>query len=307
MENLVFNLFEIFIFFFLGYLSVRLNLFPESYSKAYTDFIINIGFPALVFYNIYHLDFSPDIGFIVFLGYIAILISLFLSFFAGKALNLSRKTQASFMILSSFGNTGFLGYPFIVALHGEEALKYAVIFDQLAMFLPIYLIAPVIISYGLGEGSFRIDIKKFLLFPPFVALVLGVFTKGAYVPPLFLDISQTLGKTVIPLIMFSVGMNIKVSSLWSRLRDISAVLIIKNLLTPLIVLLILVLSGYSLILPLQVAIIEMAMPPMVLASIFIINANLDKELAVSSVATGIVLSFISVPAIYYLTQFCAKL
>lgn len=307
MESLILNLFEIFVFFGLGYVSVRSGLFPESYSKAYTDFIINIGFPALVFYNIYHLDFSFDVVFIVFLGYVGIFFSLMVSFFVGKLLNLSRKTLASFMMLASFGNTGFLGYPFVISLYGEESLKYAVIFDQLAMFLPVYLLAPMLVSYGSGQAGWKIDIRKIVLFPPFIALALGVVAKSFPVPHLLMDTAQTLGKTVIPLIMFSVGMNIKVSSLWSRLRDILSVLIVKNILTPVFILLLLLLTGYNLSLPLKVAVLEMGMPPMVLASIFIINSNLDRELAVSSVATGIIFSFISVPAIYYLTQFCAKL
>lgn len=307
MENLAVNLFEIFVFFLLGYMSVRMNFFPESYSKAYTDFIINVGFPALVFYNIYHLDFSFNVLLIVLLGYVAVVFSLVVSFFVGRLLNLNRKTLASFMMLASFGNTGFLGYPFVISLYGEESLRYAVIFDQLAMFLPIYMLAPMLVSYGLGEVGWKIDIKKIALFPPFIALVLGVVAKGVYVPQIFVDISQTLGRTVIPLIMFSVGMNIKIASLRDRLRDISSVLMIKNILTPVFILLTLVLTGYHLSLPLKVAVLEMGMPPMVLASIFIINSNLDRELATSSVAVGIIFSFVSVPVIYYLIDFCAKL
>jgi hypothetical protein len=48
----------------------------------------------------------------------------------------------------------------------------------------------------------------------------------------------------------------------------------------------------------KVAVIEVAMPPMVLASILVMGANLDKDLAASSVATGIIFSFISVPVFY---------
>lgn len=307
MENLFLNLFEIFVFFLLGYFSVKFKLFPENYSKAYTDFIINIGFPGLVFYNIYNLSFNFDVIFIVFLGYVTIFLSLLMSFFIGKAFSFERKTLASFMMLSSFGNTGFLGYPFVVSIQGEEALKYAVIFDQLAMFLPIYILAPIIVSYGLGETNFSIDIKKILLFPPFIALIAAALAKSVSIPHIFLDVSQALGKTVIPLIMFSVGMNIKISSLWARFRDIVAVLVIKNLLIPILILLMLIVLGYNLTLPIKVAILQISMPPMVLASIFIINAGLDKELAVLSVATGIIFSFITVPFIYYLVQFCAKL
>lgn len=42
------------------------------------------------------------------------------------------------------------------------------------------------------------------------------------------------------------------------------------------------------------------MPPMVLASIMVIKAKLDSNLAVASVGLGVVLSFVTVPLIYWI-------
>ncbi|MEZ0323140.1 MAG: AEC family transporter [Hydrogenothermaceae bacterium] len=301
------NLVAIIFFFSLGYIFVRFRIFPAEYSKAFTDFIINVGFPGLVFYNIYNLKFSSDVIFILFAGYVVIFISLLTSFYIGKWLRFNRQTLSSFILVSSFGNTGFLGYPFVLSLYGEEGLRYAVIFDQLAMFLPIYLLAPFIVAYGKGEKRFNLDFKKILLFPPFIAMFIAVILKPFTVPTLVLNISQTLGKTVIPLILFSVGMNLRFSSLKERLRDISLVIFIKNFILSFILLGFVCIAIGQISLSWKVAIIETSMPPMVLASIFVINANLDKDLAVSSVATGILVSFLSVPFFYFLIEMCGKL
>lgn len=309
MEGLYKNLGEIFFFFFLGYVLTNIKLFSESYSKAYTDFIINVGFPGLVFYNIYNLHLSFDAAFVVFLGYVAIFLSILISIIVGRMLNLDKKSLTSFVLLSSFGNTGFLGYPFISSLYGEDALRYAVLFDQIAMFLPIYILAPIIIYYGSSEKeSLNFDIKRVIFFPPFLAFVLAIFAKITTYPLSFLvDISQTLGKTVIPLIMFSIGMNIKLANFLKRIRDILSSILIKMLLTPLIILGILIFLRDDISLPLKVAVIQSAMPPMVLASIFIIDADLDKELATSVVAFGVIVSFILIPLMFYIVEFCAKL
>jgi hypothetical protein len=65
-------------------------------------------------------------------------------------------------------------------------------------------------------------------------------------------------------------------------------------------LLILLILKIDLTLPYKVAILQLAMPPMVLASIYLIDADLEKDFAVSSVAIGIILSFLSVPIWYFL-------
>lgn len=306
MESLLKSILEILFFFSLGYLVVKVKMFPPDYSKAYTDFIVKIGFPALVFYNIYHLKVSPDLFVILLIGYTSIVFSILVSFVVGRILSFDKKTFSSFVLLSSFGNTGFLGYPFSLSLYGEEALRYAVLFDNIGMFLPFYLIAPLIISYGKGE-KFNIDIKRFFFFPPTLAFILAIFLKPFSIPSTILELSDVLGKTVIPLILFSVGMNMRLSYLKERFRDVLSVVFIKNLLTPVFLLIVLVLLDVSMELPIKVSILQAAMPPMILASIFIINAELDRELAVSSVATGILFSFVSVPTVYFLVGFCAKL
>ncbi len=95
-------------------------------------------------------------------------------------------------------------------------------------------------------------------------------------------------------------MNLRFSSLKQEIKLVSLVLFIKMVFVPLLLLFILAFIGTNLDLPWKVGILEIAMPPMVLASIFVINANLAKDLAVSSVGAGILLSFITIPLIYYL-------
>ncbi len=296
---LIENIFQIFVFFILGYVARKLNIIPQSYSQAYIDFIMNIGFPALVIYNIYNLRFGFDVVGIVILGWISIFLTIGLSFIISKLLKLNKESTSTFILMSTFSNTGFLGYPFVHAFYGDEGLRYAVIFDNISMFLPIFLLAPFIISYA-KKDSIKLNLKSLLMFPPFMALVVALLLKPFTVPDIFLNLLKKLSTTVIPLILFAVGLNLRFSNIKTKLKLTAIVLFIKHFIAPIILLTILILIGFSISLPYKVAILEFAMPPMVLASIYAIQAELDKDLAISSVALGIILSFISIPLWFFI-------
>lgn len=297
------NLFSVVFYFFLGYFSRKKKIFKEDASDILIKFIIYFSFPALVVYNVYHLKMNSSIFFIVITGWLVVIFSIFLSFFIGKLLKMSRKTHASFIMMSTFGNTSFLGFPFQLAFLGEEGLRYAVIFDQLASFLPVSILSSFILTYGQEKGNISIDWKKIVTFPPFITLVLSFLLKPfVKIPDFILSSLHTLGITVIPLALFSVGFNLRFSAVKERIRDVSIVLFIKMIFVPLLLIFILYSLGFEFSIPVKATILEISMPPMVLASIFVIGANLDKDLAVSSVGLGILASFITVPLIMWMIQ-----
>ncbi|MDQ7055398.1 MAG: AEC family transporter [Persephonella sp.] len=145
------NLFSVVLFFSFGYLFRKSGIFRENDADVLIKFIIYVSFPALVVYNIYHLQISSSVFWIVVSGWAVIIFSIILSFLAGRLLHLSRPALASFVMMSSFGNTSFLGFPFQLALLGEEGLRYAVIFDQLASFYLFLYCLLFILSYGQGK------------------------------------------------------------------------------------------------------------------------------------------------------------
>ncbi len=302
--GIFFKLFPIIFYFFLGYVSKRFNIFDKRASDNFVRFIVVFSFPALVIYNVYHLEFDKSFIFLILLGWIVIFTSIMLSFIVGKYfLKLNRKSLASFVLLSSFGNTSFLGFPFQLALNGELGLRFAVVFDQLASFLPVSLISPFILAYGKGENVSKINIRKIITFPPFIALVLAIFIKliGLTIPDFILNSLQILGNVVIPLAAFSIGINFKLSHFTMRKLDLSLILFIKMILIPLIFAFILLkLVGYPLDINSKAFFVEILMPPMVLVSIFIMEKKLDEELAIASVGIGILFSFISVPIIFWI-------
>ncbi len=296
------SLFSVLLFFILGYLSRKFNIFDEKSADTLIRFIIFFAFPSLVIYNVYYLDLKRSFFFVIISGWLVILFSIFLSLVIGRYMEFDRVKLSSFIMMASFGNTSFLGFPFQLALIGEEGLRYAVVFDQLASFLPVSLISPFILSYGQSSGNIGIDIKKVITFPPFIALLSAFMIKGIYIPEFVLNGLKMLGLTVIPLALFSIGINLRFSKVRERIKDISVVIFIKMIFVPLFALVVLYLFSVKPETQWLSFIVEISMPPMVLASILVIGAGLDRDLAVSSVGIGIIISFITVPVILYITQ-----
>jgi len=295
------NLFQLILFFLSGYFSRKFKIFSETASEVLIKFIIYISLPALVIYNVYSLKLEKNVFLIVISGWFVIFFSICISFFIGKLLNLERKTLSTFVIMATFGNTSFLGIPFQKALLGEEAIKYAIIFDQLASFIPVIVLSPLIISYG-SLTKVKIDIKKIITFPPFIALFSGFILSNFYIPEFIIKAFKELGMTVIPIALFSIGMNLRFSNVLRDLKEVSIILFIKMLAVPIVFITVLKISGIEFLVFWKSIILEIAMPPMVLASILIINAKLNKDIAVSSVGMGIILSFITVPIVFYIMR-----
>ncbi len=295
------NLFSVVLYFSLGYISRKLNLFNENSSKVLIDFILYISFPALVVYNVYHLKIELDVLYVLLTGWLVVLFSVVFSFSIGKLIGLDKNRLAAFTMMSTFGNTSFLGFPYQLAFFGEEGLRYAVVFDQLASFLPVTFLSPFILAYGSGKKS-GIDIKKVLTFPPFVALVFSFLMKfsGISVPEFVLSSLNLLGLTVIPLALFSVGVNLRFSNMKKEKVTIFLVLLIKMVLVPTGLVFLLKFLGVEFNTVWKSGIVEIAMPPMVLASILVMGAGLNRDIATGSVAIGIIVSFVTVPFVVFI-------
>ncbi|HIE34581.1 MAG TPA: AEC family transporter [Campylobacterales bacterium] len=289
------NISYLFIIFILG---VILKRRFEKNIDALIDFIIYISLPSLVFSQIYTLDIKISIINDIVFGWLITIFSIILSAILGKILNLSRESLISFIMVSSFGNTAFLGYPYIQTLLGDKALGYAIIFDNFASFLPVITIGTILISM---ENRYRFKIKKIIFSPPFLALILAFLAKSIQIPEALLVTFDALGSTVTPLALFTVGVKLDFSKLQTIKYPIFFSLFIKMILIPLLAIF-LYKELFDIDLKAKSILLEIAMPPMVLASIMVMKAKLDSSLATASVGFGVILSFITVPIIFYITS-----
>lgn len=293
------SLFPILLFISLGYFAKRAGVFKESDSKILIDFVIYFSFPAIVFSNIYFLEFDISLLDMIGAGWLVLFISFLISFIFTRMMGYSKEVSIVFILMASFGNTAFVGIPFVDAFYGSDGVRLAILYDQFVSFLAVSLLAPIIISLAGGGFSFRAISKRIFLFPPFVALLVAFAFKSFSLPEFIFTGLDILGSTVVPLALFAVGFGLSFREIKSSLSKVIPILSIKIIIVPLLFLFTLYLLDISFTLEWKVAIMQSAMPPMVYAAVLAMRAGLDKSIAISSVGLGVVVALVVLP-IYYL-------
>ncbi len=293
------NFILILIYLSLGFAMRRVPKFPSETPVVLNTFVMYVALPALVLQKIPSLHFSWDLLIPALVPWILLLIVSALIVTLGRLLHWSRDIIVALLIVLPLGNTSFLGFPMIEALFGGDWLPYAMIYDQIGSFVALATWSTILAAlYGVNAAQTKVAPSamaiRILTFPPFLALVVGLSLKAWTYPPLLQTTLDNLAATLVPLIMFAVGFQLKFSLAGERLSPLLSGLGIKLLLMPLLVLcgaMLLGLSGKAV----QVSVFEAAMPPMISAGAIAMMAGLAPRLVAALVGFGLLLSFITLP------------
>lgn len=293
------NFILILIYLSLGFAMRRVPKFPAETPVVLNTFVMYVALPALVLQKIPSLHFSWDLLIPALVPWILLLLVSALILLLGRLLHWSRDIIVALLIVLPLGNTSFLGFPMIEALFGGDWLPYAMIYDQIGSFVALATWSTILAAlYGVNAAQSQVSpaamAMRILTFPPFLALVVGLLLKSWTYPPLLQTALDNLAATLVPLIMFAVGFQLKFSLAGERLSPLLSGLGIKLLLMPLLVLscaMLLGLSGKAV----QVSVFEAAMPPMISAGAIAMMAGLAPRLVAALVGFGLLLSFITLP------------
>ncbi len=293
------NFILILIYLSLGFAMRRVPKFPAETPVVLNTFVMYVALPALVLQKIPSLHFSWDLLIPALVPWILLLLVSALILLLGRLLHWSRDIIVALLIVLPLGNTSFLGFPMIEALFGGDWLPYAMIYDQIGSFVALATWSTILAAlYGVNAAQSQVSpaamAMRILTFPPFLALVVGLLLKSWTYPPLLQTTLDNLAATLVPLIMFAVGFQLKFSLAGERLSPLLSGLGIKLLLMPLLVLtgaMLLGLSGKAV----QVSVFEAAMPPMISAGAIAMMAGLAPRLVAALVGFGLLLSFITLP------------
>ncbi|MGP1449668.1 MAG: AEC family transporter [Wolinella sp.] len=294
-------LFSIISFILAGYLAKKTHLIEQKSAPVLIDYIVYFAIPALVFEQIYYLKINTTLFFLVFIMLFSIACSTILVVLLGRFLGFALPTLVTIAMMSGFGNTLFLGAPVIEGFMGEVAMREVIFYDQFITALPVALFGPFILALANKEdASLRKNILAVLRFPPAIAMALALMLKSVEIPEIVFHTLRMFGATVTPMALFAVGLQLVFSSIRSEWRATILVLFGKMILAPLIVFLLVIAFGVKFDASSHVAILQAAMPPMVLASAMVMKAQLNTSLAVATVAFGVGASLVILPTIYSL-------
>ncbi|GLB52422.1 transporter [Neptunitalea chrysea] len=267
---------------------------PQDSHKSVNAWLMNIALPAIALKYIPKIEWSTELIFPLLMPLFVWLGAALFIHLVAKRYAMSPATKTVLLLVSGLGNTSFLGFPLTQAYYHEEGLKIAVLCDQ-ACFI-ITATFGIIVAVKASQNkkikpSFLL--KKVFSFPPFVislcALLISIISFDISFLDPFLNI---IGATLIPLALFSVGLQLSIKEWRTDIRLISYSLLYKLLLAPLLILGISIFIETSKLTH-QVTILEAAMAPMVTGAIIAADYNLNPKLANMILGIGIPISLIT--------------
>lgn len=279
---------------FWAYLLKHLGVFRERDSDIFVNYVIYFALPALTFDLARNINISYQEAGVILVAWVSSGLGLSVSFLLSLVMKMGSHTSRTFMLVSSFGNTAFLGYPFAWAYFGEGGFPYAVLYDQIGSFLAV-------ITIGFVIATGRIDLREVITFPPLLSLVAGFIMRGEVLPKPMEELLDITGSSLIPAILFALGLKLSFSNLKGSVLTGTVAIGIKMILVPLCIFGLLKFLGANGE-PFRIALLQSSMPPMVTAGILAMKFGLDSSLALFAITGGMLVSFLSVPLIMSLAQ-----
>jgi predicted permease len=284
------------------------NIDPDAARHIISTTVIRFFLPAMCFKVI--ATSSVDINTILLpLSAIAtIFISLGLSFLiyaiVEKFISISKKDKAVLVLAATFGNVTFLGLPILTGLYGQDAVKYVLLYDLLATTPLLWFVgATVASSFGHGRKiTVKESFKIIANLPPIWGLIAGFIVNfaGLQIPSFLLKTLDLMSMPIVPMMIFSVGLALTIPKIKETVIAFPAV-IIKLCIAPLI--------GYGIALLLNIdglalksAVMEAAMPTMVLTLVISAQYKLNHKLAALMIILTTSLSFVTMPIISFLIK-----
>jgi malate permease and related proteins len=285
----------LFVCLILGLVVARLAKPPAGIVQGINWWVLNVALPALVLELIPKVKFDPQLWFPVAAMWLTFGGAWLLFGLLGPRLRWSRQRIGALILVCGLGNTAYMGYPLIEALHGKPGLALAVVADQIGTF-PLLASAGIVVAsiYSGRTPPARLIVKRIATFPAFVALVVGILVGllGGW-PELLNGVFAPIGASLTPLALFSVGLQFKFRPGPGQLGAAGWGLGWKLLLAPLLCWVLGAATGVGGLL-LTVGVLQAAMAPMVSAAILADEYELDPTLANTVLGAGTVLSLITI-------------
>ena len=268
------------------------------------DYVLSGGeLPAAVLVHVPSLQFDPALVGLAATPWLLTLATVLLVWPLARLLRFRRDETAVVLLCVALCNSSFIGYPMIGALLGEDAVAYAVVYDQFGTFVLLSTFGLYVLARYSGDTppTMREIGLRIVRFPPLWALAVGLTVMPEQPPTWIAGGLQKLADALLPLVMLAVGLSIRLRLPRDELRPLAAGLVIKLVLMPACALLLSL--AFRMPPPMfQTNVIESAMPSMITAAALAISHGLAPRLVAALVGYGIVLSLATLPAWAWLLE-----
>lgn len=277
------------------------GLQAEQTRQVLTTVVYYLFLPAMVLEVLWQSEIGLHSLQYTFLGIASVFFSMFCIWLLGVVLKFDKPRMGALILATSFSNITYLGLPVLEQVFGQWARSIAIQLDLFATGPLLFTVGIMLARYyGKDDSSADKTIFSYLNAPPFWAAIIAVVLNLNHIPQpqWLLGVLQILSHAVVPLMLFALGLALSWQAITIKnIPYIAPVLLIKMLLMPLFALWLtgfLTLGDESK----AAAVLEMAMPCMVLGIVFCDRYKLDSGLYAMAVTVSTALSILVLPLWY---------
>lgn len=290
-----------------GQVMRRIHVFPEDTAQSLNLYVIYIALPALILIQVPRLSLSENLLVPVLTPWLVVLFSGTLVWTICRLFRWPRDITGALLLMVPLGNTAFLGIPMVELFYGRDGVTYAILYDQFGSFLALSIYGTLILAfYGGGARPAWSEIAGKIIFsPPFIALVAAFSLKATILPGWLNAMLEMTAGSLVPVVMVAIGFQLRLTMPSSERLPLLLGLTLRLVVTPLVFIMACMLLGLT-GLGTQVSLFETAMPPMVAAGAMASVAGLKPRLTAAMVGVGILLSFITLPAVHHIISLAVQ-
>ena len=290
---------QLFLIIGLGYFMQKKNILNDELNSKLNYIVISITTPAMIFSSVCSTTITDKSMVIYTLG-VATAVYLLLpviSFILVKIMRIPLPQQGLYMFMTIFSNIGFMGFPIMKALFGNDAVFYTALFNILFN-LEVFTLGVILINYG-NNVRMKLDPKN-LLSPGVVSSIIAVFIYFLEIPipGVLANCFEMVGDMTTPLAMMIIGAtlaNIELKSLFTELR-LYYFTVVKQVILPIVVFPIIAFFIRDPLIQ-GITLVNIAMPVGNSAVLFAKQYGGDVELAAKSIFITTLVSVFTIPLV----------
>lgn len=290
---------KLFLLLILGFVLFKCHIFDEYTNKKISALIVNVASPMLIISSIAGVEGNEKsivflmigAGILMYIGFIIL----------GKIINrifpFPKKDWPVYECMVVFANTGFMGYPVLLDVFGQEAVFYASLIHMAFNFF-VYTYAIMCLTKS-DDSEFKLNFKQ-LLTPGIVLIFIGIliYLFDIQLPSVLMDTINSVGSLTAPLSMMMIGSSLAVYPIKDSFTDWRSYvfafvrLIIVPFVTMIVCRLLYINPYYA-----NITIITNAMPVGSMVLMLATQYNANVKIVTKNIVVSTLLSVITIPIV----------
>ena len=302
------SIFPIIVMIAIGYILRKRHWFHHTFSENVSKLITNVALPCSIFYSVLkYLDMNvlKELSNRLIFTFASVIIGYITAYIVIKIFKIRRGRRGVFYNAIVNANTIFIGLPLNMALFGEQASKYYLMY-YITNTISIWTLGYILLENDSTEekeskGGFN---PKKLLSPPLIAFVAAfiVLVLGISIPKPLVETTKYLGNIVTPLALLYIGIVLADAGLHSINFDLDTILALlgRFVFSSIVMVALLKIAGQFMqldSLEIKTFVIQSAAPVFAALPILTNQTEGDIEYATNVVTTSTILFVVVIPVL----------